>query len=196
MEIDKEQLKHDFEELLTVPQLKQALYHRVKEMKMYNQNLLDKLNLIKSKINTKPVKPFKGENGQPFQLYRIKKKWVPSVDGIDDRIPYDVIPEAIINQIVKDNIGPGEIRMKRTIESEGTKASVSYEKIEDTVFSGILYETVKEESPTPTVDYHQMDNERLQKIEEIIDYLLQDRESLEYIYKEIKFRENLKNQAI
>ena len=200
MKIDTITMIEDFHQLISCPQLKKILYHKIEEIKYKDAVVIEKISQLKARLKLDAGGKTIGAAGQPFYLLKVNNRWYPSIPGETNRIAYDLIPRELINVII-DDPGAGEGILNKTVEIEGViKCVVSYGKFED-YYKGWIKDICRTEAERPKiVDRDNSDlKERLKIIETMLDYLLNDRRYFEHASNDFKFWKTLidqKNKAI
>ena len=200
MKIDTITMIEDFHQLLSCPQLKKILYHKIEEIKYKDAVVIEKISRLKARLRLDRGWKNTGEEGQRFYLLKVNNRWYPSIPGNTNRIPYDLIPRELINVIVNDP-RTDEFILSKKVEIKGViKCVISYGKFGDH-YQGWIKDICRPEAERPKIV--EGDNsdlkERLKVIEMMVDYLLNDQRYFEHASNDFKFWKNLidqKNKAM
>jgi hypothetical protein len=127
MNLDPKQLLEDIKELITVPDLCGALFHKVEELKGIYRDHIDyykEIGLIEAKTSPPPF------DGQPFEIFKRGKQWETKID----------IPQVIVDFIVNSDLKPGIPMMERRREFPGLpgKYTITIEMINSNSIKGMI----------------------------------------------------------
>ena len=142
------ELVEEIKDLLDIPEVERIIHHKVKEVKdLLSKNIHLYRDLEESLLEAKPPKKPGKMNlcGHRFELTLIgKRTWIPSIPNFrGDCGIYDIIPQEVIDFIVKYKAKPGMPIMLRGFAFPGLKErkfDLAFEKIKPTRFTGIINE--------------------------------------------------------
>ncbi|MCP5049579.1 MAG: hypothetical protein GY940_20585, partial [bacterium] len=116
MNTSNERLIHEFGDLLNIPGFREAVIHKIEELKALMGKDIEHYHVIKDVIRPDPVKS--PAEGNRFRLDRVESSlWIPSLvpDGegetgeIESLRIYSIIPQELIQFVVKKQAPPGII---------------------------------------------------------------------------------------
>lgn len=121
--MEHEKIIQDARELLKFPHIGKSLFHKIEELKaLLSKNIEEYCPLIEKhphrKTNHTP-------EGTRFELRRISEKlWIPSLPDNRKSNAHEVVPQPIIDYIVKHQVKPGVIEMKPGLRFPGIPGQV------------------------------------------------------------------------
>jgi hypothetical protein len=191
-------LIEEIKDLVEIPEIERIIRHRIEELKyMLSESIYLYRDIEESLLELKPPKhPGKMHLcGQIFELTLIgKKTWIPSIPyPLKDFDIYGIIPQEVIDFIVKykTQIGMPILLPGTTFPGlEERKFDLSFEKINNKLFTGIIYEhggakkIVKIETPGGKVD----SREKYRKIKELNRYLIKSDDYFLHVTSEFQCR--------
>jgi hypothetical protein len=191
-------LIEEIKDLVEIPEVERIIRHRVEELKyILSESIYLYRDIEDSLLELKPPKhPGKMHLcGQIFELTLIgKKTWIPSIPyPLKDFDIYGIIPQEVIDFIVKykTQIGMPILLPGTTVPGlEERKFDLSFEKINNKRFTGIIYEQggakkiVKIENPGSKVDAR----EKYRKIKELNRYLIKSDDYFLHVRSEFQCR--------
>lgn len=191
-------LIEEIKDLMEIPEVERIIRHRVEELKyILSESIYLYRDIEDSLLELKPPKhPGKMHLcGQIFELTLIgKKTWIASIPyPLKDFDIYGTIPQEVIDFIVKykTQIGMPILLPGATVPGlEERKFDLSFEKINNKRFTGIIYEhggakkIVKIENPGSKVD----SREKYRKIKELNRYLIKSEDYFLHVTSEFQCR--------
>ncbi len=121
--MEPEKIIRDAQELLKFPDIGKSLIHKIEELKGLLSENLDKYCPFIEKHPQR--KTGHTPEGTRFELRRISEKlWIPSLPDRRKSNAYEVIPQPIIDYIVKHQVKPGVIEMKPGLRFPGIPGQV------------------------------------------------------------------------
>jgi hypothetical protein len=128
----------EMRDLLQVKPFRQAIHHKIKELKYRLGSKIADHRKVESMINDLDNWSPKMKNGRIFELTRLGEKlWMPSIPGLPDDddcdlVPlYEIFPQEIIDYIVNYGAEKGIAVMLPGLtlpELDGRKFDLSFEK--------------------------------------------------------------------
>jgi hypothetical protein len=142
IDVDKNQLLKEIEDLINIPNLRLSIFHKVEELKDIYREDIDDYKQVTAMIEPEKdkMKAPKSFDGHSFEIFRRGKRWKPSID----------IPQVIIDFIVNSDIKPGISKMDRRFKFQGLKGqyTLTFEKKDDGHFTGTI-QTEKDATAPP-----------------------------------------------
>jgi len=196
--MEDEKIIEDFIDLLKLPGIDLALHHKVEELKLLvSRNIDEYWPLIGWRTPKKAGTAFKGVE---FNLIRMGKKlWIPMITEDPDCDAYEVIPQAIIDHIVNNQVETGLAKMEpglKLTELPGRVFDVIFEKCNSQFIRGNIHER-KDESNFVYPDQRKAKNgfrdvgtnaEKNDIIEVLLYYLLSNDDYYQHVVSEFFYR--------
>lgn len=210
--MDQEQLLREIKDLLIIPNFHRAIYHKVEELKIILSEDIECFSKISRTIEPERQCP-RLRDGREFQLARFGDSlWIPSLQSLQPvGNIYEVIPQEIIDYIVRFDTEPGMIVMKSGVKLPGLKGRIfdlSFEKHSARRISGIIKEKKctgkgSEDVVTPDMPgreemfYREM-GEIAEKLKILVSYLLKNNDYYRHVISEffIRWKPLIDNQLI
>jgi hypothetical protein len=210
--MDHERLLLEIKDLLMIPNFNRAIYHKVEELKIILSEDIECFSKISRTIEPGSECP-RFRDGKEFQLARFGESlWIPSLrNPRPGKDIYDIIPQEVIDYIVRFDTEPGVIVMKSGVKLPGLKGrkfDLSFEKLSDRGISGVIKEKkCTGEGPEGVLDldmpgrdemfYREM-GEIAENLKILVSYLLKNHDYYRHVISEffIRWKPLIDNQLI
>ena len=193
MDIDIEEAVEDFKNFIELPILGKALYMKMRQYKDIIsanieefKNIVELRNLVKKNANEWP----KTSNDHKFEIVNTHGMWIPVLPGEKEIEAYRIIPEKLVNYIVKE-AAAGIIKKKNNLTIPGIKGRVFnlwFEKLRDDYIYGIITTTFDKARSNYNIDIDdtvlkELKNIDFEKMFEIFRLMFEQVEFRKDVYK-------------
>lgn len=164
----------ELEDLLSIPEFKRILVHRIEELKLLLSKDIEHYRNITGMIIPPGKKKLPG--GIHFELIRVGNSlWIPSLPERPECETYEYIPQVIIDYIVDFKLEQGGIKMISGLKFPGLKGRIfnlNFEKHSGNFISGIIVEKKAKKVKDNDIDPVPPENVSFSDMESLFRYLL------------------------
>ena len=204
MIIKKEEAIEDFKNFIELPILGKALYLKMRQYKDLISanieefaNIVELRNLVKKNTDEWP----KTSNDHEFEIVNVTGIWIPVLPKDKDIEAYRILPEKLVNYIVKEagEMDPGIIHRKNNLTLPGINGrefNLWFEKLQDDYICGIIKTTIAKAEPKYVIDIDDITLKELKtidfdKIFDIFRLIFEEEEFRNDVYKVYRIWKNI-----